>query len=104
MNNALIRDINQFVMTRLDAGNIKTGELEKDHNTMLDMLNDVAFELEKVGSTMFGQDKRRIYEKIYDVILNTCCRYQEDGFRKGFVDGLALTNIIGSVGMQQGGQ
>jgi len=103
MNNSLIEDIDRFIMARVDAGNIETGELIKDKKAMLDMLGDLSIELKEAGSTMFGQTQLQIHEKIYNIIMDACCRYQENGYKKGFIDGLALTNIINSAGTQQGG-
>ncbi len=86
MENGLLKDITQFAMTRVDRRPV-TNEVKEQQKITFKMIEDITSILAKANITTFGAASHQIHENIYNPIMDLCCRYQEDGFLKGFTDG-----------------
>ena len=88
-------------MTRVDATDV-TDEVKETKVIMEKKIEDIASELVKANSTKFGTTIRDIQGSINDSIIDYCCRYQEDGYAKGLIDGMQINGMINSLTVKGG--
>lgn len=100
MKNQLSQAIFGFIASRVENGSTLPdfkADCDRETGEMVDTLRRVADILYGYGDKTFGDTAITINNEIYDAAMGACCRYQEDGYIKGFIDCLTITgNIMNS--------
>lgn len=87
--NTLAKDLTNFIGGRLEGHSIYPG-LAKANNAATDMIKNISHILADVGNTDYGDTEISIIGELEDIVMRACCRNEENGYLKGFMDGLQL--------------
>ena len=68
--------------------------LKEDKAVMYARFEEIANDLLAAGCTKWGNTAAKISDVMCDIIIETCCRYQEYGYIAGFTDSRNIQQIL----------
>lgn len=93
-NTTLESDLVNFIGLRLQEGNNRHPRLAEDQGQAGNTIKDLAKILFSLGDTTYGDTEDRINCSIYDIMIEACSSYEENGYLKGLRDGIMLGKFI----------